>query len=180
MTANGQPDQSRSARYVLKDYVNGKLLFCHAPPDRKQEEFHTYAPRVRRELQEAALPVQQQRAMRVKYFPFKFKSHVHTLESRWVILFRFQLCSQINKTQTTSEIDKNFFRDAPRIAYIKGKSNLPHIRGLAREGESAASSSASVNGSTQSLDTAVDKPWRHQKKEKREKLRKKFVHLDQH
>lgn len=68
MTANGQPDQSRSSRYVLKDYVNGKLLFCHAPPGRKQEEFHTYAPRIRRELQEAALPAQQQRAMRVDNF----------------------------------------------------------------------------------------------------------------
>ncbi|RAH77376.1 putative ribosome biogenesis GTPase Lsg1 [Aspergillus japonicus CBS 114.51] len=28
----GQPDESRAARYVLKDYVNGKLLFCHPPP----------------------------------------------------------------------------------------------------------------------------------------------------
>ena len=28
----GQPDESRAARYVLKDYVKGKLLFCHPPP----------------------------------------------------------------------------------------------------------------------------------------------------
>ena len=28
----GQPDGSRAARYVLKDYVKGKLLFCHPPP----------------------------------------------------------------------------------------------------------------------------------------------------
>lgn len=28
----GQPDQSRAARHVLKDYVNGKLLYCHPPP----------------------------------------------------------------------------------------------------------------------------------------------------
>lgn len=32
MTAHGQPDQPRSARYILKDYVNGKLLYCHPPP----------------------------------------------------------------------------------------------------------------------------------------------------
>ncbi|EFE40397.1 hypothetical protein TRV_04880 [Trichophyton verrucosum HKI 0517] len=31
-TGLGQPDESRAARYVLKDYVNGKLLFCHPPP----------------------------------------------------------------------------------------------------------------------------------------------------
>ncbi|KAI9807292.1 MAG: hypothetical protein M1833_000035 [Piccolia ochrophora] len=31
-TGKGQPDESRAARYVLKDYVSGKLLFCHPPP----------------------------------------------------------------------------------------------------------------------------------------------------
>ena len=31
-TGQGQPDESRAARYVLKDYVNGKLLFCQPPP----------------------------------------------------------------------------------------------------------------------------------------------------
>ena len=28
----GQPDESRAARFVLKDYVNGKLLWVHPPP----------------------------------------------------------------------------------------------------------------------------------------------------
>ena len=28
----GQPDESRAARYILKDYVKGKLLYCHPPP----------------------------------------------------------------------------------------------------------------------------------------------------
>ncbi|XP_059801425.1 large subunit GTPase 1 homolog [Hypanus sabinus] len=32
MTAHGQPDQPRAARYILKDYVTGKLLYCHPPP----------------------------------------------------------------------------------------------------------------------------------------------------
>lgn len=31
-TGAGNPDESRAARYVLKDYVNGKLRFCHPPP----------------------------------------------------------------------------------------------------------------------------------------------------
>ncbi|XP_005921035.1 large subunit GTPase 1 homolog [Haplochromis burtoni] len=39
MTSHGQPDQSRSARYVLKDYVSGKLLHCHPPPHIKAEDF---------------------------------------------------------------------------------------------------------------------------------------------
>ncbi|KAJ6028087.1 Large subunit GTPase 1 [Penicillium herquei] len=34
----GQPDESRAARYVLKDYVNGKLLYVHPPPVAENEE----------------------------------------------------------------------------------------------------------------------------------------------
>ncbi|XP_048398849.1 large subunit GTPase 1 homolog isoform X2 [Stegostoma tigrinum] len=32
MTSHGQPDQPRAARYILKDYVTGKLLYCQSPP----------------------------------------------------------------------------------------------------------------------------------------------------
>lgn len=39
MTSHGQPDQPRSARYILKDYVNGKLLYCHPPPHINVEDF---------------------------------------------------------------------------------------------------------------------------------------------
>ncbi|NXL90026.1 LSG1 GTPase, partial [Alectura lathami] len=39
MTAHGQPDQPRSARYILKDYVNGKLLYCHPPPGIDPDDF---------------------------------------------------------------------------------------------------------------------------------------------
>lgn len=74
MTARGQPDQSRSARFVLKDYVTGRLLFCHAPPGHKQEEFHTYPSRLRREVSEEQLPKQQQRAMRVSFKTNSFES----------------------------------------------------------------------------------------------------------
>lgn len=47
MTQNGQPDNPRSARYILKDYVNGRLLYCHAPPGLAQEEYHKFPPRKR-------------------------------------------------------------------------------------------------------------------------------------
>ncbi|XP_053986408.1 large subunit GTPase 1 homolog [Hylaeus volcanicus] len=45
MTQNGQPDNPRAARYLLKDFVNGKLLYCVAPPTVEQEKFHTFPPR---------------------------------------------------------------------------------------------------------------------------------------
>lgn len=176
MTARGQPDQSRAARLILKDYVNGKLLFAHAPPGYNQEEFHTFAPRVRAEKTEDKLPSQQQRAMRVSFSKKKKKklrNHSQNLKIIKIVLFR----SQINRTQTTQEVDKNFFVESPRVAHIKGKTYLQHVRGLARENEEV-----SASGSTQSLNNVhmIEKPWRHQKKEKKEKLRRKFAHLDQH
>ncbi|XP_076231855.1 nucleostemin 3 [Calliopsis andreniformis] len=47
MTQNGQPDNPRSARYLLKDFVNGKLLYCVAPPTIEQTKFHIFPPRRR-------------------------------------------------------------------------------------------------------------------------------------
>nr|XP_060622679.1 large subunit GTPase 1 homolog [Anolis sagrei ordinatus] len=45
MTDHGQPDQPRSARYVLKDYVTGKLLYCHPPPGTDAQEFQHWLKR---------------------------------------------------------------------------------------------------------------------------------------
>ncbi|GFR32470.1 large subunit GTPase 1 homolog [Trichonephila clavata] len=42
MTVRGLPDNARSARYILKDFVNGRLLYCHAPPGVNQEEYHQF------------------------------------------------------------------------------------------------------------------------------------------
>ncbi|KAI8058217.1 hypothetical protein BDF22DRAFT_652328 [Syncephalis plumigaleata] len=36
----GNPDESRAARCILKDYVNGKLLFCHPPPNQDAGKFN--------------------------------------------------------------------------------------------------------------------------------------------
>lgn len=42
MTQNGQPDNPRSARYILKDFLCGKLLFCQAPPGVNQSNFNIF------------------------------------------------------------------------------------------------------------------------------------------
>ncbi|XP_017891105.1 large subunit GTPase 1 homolog [Ceratina calcarata] len=62
MTQNGQPDNPRSARYLLKDYVNGKLLYCVAPPTIEQEKFHTFPPRKRTIFVNKHLPARTVRA----------------------------------------------------------------------------------------------------------------------
>ena len=40
MGSHGRPDEPRSSRYILKDYVNGKLLHCHPPPGTTPAEFN--------------------------------------------------------------------------------------------------------------------------------------------
>jgi len=40
MTSQGRPDCARSARVVLKDYVNGKLLFSHLPSGVDPSDFY--------------------------------------------------------------------------------------------------------------------------------------------
>lgn len=62
MTQNGQPDNPRSARYLLKDYVNGRLLYCVAPPTIEQEKFHTFPPRRRTISVNKHLPARAVRA----------------------------------------------------------------------------------------------------------------------
>jgi ribosome biogenesis GTPase A len=42
MTGRGTPDHSRSARVVLKDYMNGRLLHCHLPPGVADTDVENY------------------------------------------------------------------------------------------------------------------------------------------
>lgn len=42
MNHKGMPDVQRGARYILKDYMNGKLLYCYAPPGVDGESFQEH------------------------------------------------------------------------------------------------------------------------------------------
>lgn len=153
MTANGQPDQSRSSRYILKDYVNGKLLYAYAPPNMPQSEYHIFPERIRNEVDPKSLPPREQRAIRAA-----------------------------TTKGSVNELDSQFFKEYSHAPKIKGRSNFPHIR---HPGSSNGTSTASgsIGDSNMSINTLIhgEKPWRaNQKREKREKLRRKFSHLDQH
>jgi large subunit GTPase 1 len=39
-SSQGNPDEARAARYILKDYVNAKLPFCHPPPGIEDDQFN--------------------------------------------------------------------------------------------------------------------------------------------
>ncbi|MES1922381.1 large subunit GTPase 1, partial [Bonamia ostreae] len=42
LTACSQPNLSKSARQIIKDYLSGDLLFCFAPPDLGEEELQDF------------------------------------------------------------------------------------------------------------------------------------------
>lgn len=65
MTANGQPDNPRASRYILKDFVNGKLLYANAPPGVDQSSFHTWPERQRSLNANRILPPREVRAVKV-------------------------------------------------------------------------------------------------------------------
>lgn len=76
MTANGQPDNARSARYILKDFVNGKLLYCLAPPGIKQSDYHMWPERKKSTAVNRVLPPREARAINVKYFCYEYFAFV--------------------------------------------------------------------------------------------------------
>ncbi|XP_044266555.1 large subunit GTPase 1 homolog [Tribolium madens] len=133
MTANGQPDNPRAARYILKDYMNGKLLYCHAPPSVAQTEYHRWPERQKFRSLETA-PPRQIRAIKTS-------------------------------RATTEDVDKMFFHGGSSAVHTKGKTMIGGY--------------GAVNGSV-----LGDKPWKkvnkHENKNKREKLRRVYAHLDQH
>jgi large subunit GTPase 1 len=43
-TGNGLPEEAKTAKLVLKDYVSGKLLFCYLRPDYTEEKFGIISP----------------------------------------------------------------------------------------------------------------------------------------
>ncbi|KAK4168049.1 large subunit GTPase 1 [Cladorrhinum sp. PSN259] len=101
----GQPDQSRAARYILKDYVNGKLLYCNPPPDTIDgEEFN-------RELyDEAHLPEKRRTALAAAL------NEMHVEDDDASILTDFVAIPQ---GQKSSNLDKTFFKT--------GQSSAAHI-----------------------------------------------------
>lgn len=42
MNHKGMPDVQRSARVILKDYINGKFIYCHAPPGDDEKSFQEF------------------------------------------------------------------------------------------------------------------------------------------
>lgn len=100
-TGQGQPDESRAARYILKDYVNGKLLFCHPPPSDPPIDPYEF----NRELYSAGslLPKRQLALREEVEAPFGATDSVVSLDEPRLIV------TQPIQGEKSSRIDMNFF-----------------------------------------------------------------------
>ncbi|CAH2981164.1 unnamed protein product [Chilo suppressalis] len=131
MTAAGQPDQSRSARLLLKDAASGRLRWAELPPGFEPQPLDHM--------------IEEKRTEKRKPTPREAR-----MVEGW-----------LNKS---AEIDSAFFAMNKSSAHVKGKP----VMGIVGAQQAGAH---------------ILKPWKQEKKHanknKREKLRRVYAHLDE-
>ncbi|XP_035702234.1 large subunit GTPase 1 homolog isoform X2 [Folsomia candida] len=148
MTVRGIPDCSRASRIILKDYVNGKLCYCVPPPNVPGEEFN---PIVNRHIIVHHPPQKGQENI------WEQQENVCKVQNRRPIA---------PKARMERNLDRSFFAPTPSSVHIKGKQYVS-------TGESSAASSSTTSLSEEG------KPWKkHGNRNKKEKLRRLYRHLD--
>ena len=71
MKPGGIPDQFKAAKIILRDYVQGKLLFCQAPPTSEQEEYFSL------NVDESAVRDDEDMALEESFPELQLQSGVH-------------------------------------------------------------------------------------------------------
>ena len=100
-TGQGQPDESRAARFILKDYVNGKLLFCHPPPTDPPIDPHEF----NRELYDLAhLPTKRRELLAAQA-----ESSLNDSENPSLMDEDASVSEVPVQGEKSSKLDKNFF-----------------------------------------------------------------------
>ncbi|KAL7797603.1 P-loop containing nucleoside triphosphate hydrolase protein [Trichoderma ceciliae] len=103
----GQPDEARASRYILKDYVNGKLLFVHPPPEVEDDkEFNAEL------YDEAHLPERRRAALVAATEALHLGGDEDSLASEFIAL---------PQGPKSKRLDKNFF--TPKN--IRGHVSMP-------------------------------------------------------
>ncbi|OJT02723.1 Large subunit GTPase 1 [Trametes pubescens] len=112
----GNPDEARAARFILKDYVNAKVLYCHPPPGTTEADFNE-------ETWEIAL----QRAIGKKRAPTtRVTKNADTFVAPTGAPETAPSAMQGNKSH---RLDQNFFADNAPL------SSRPNIEGVKGQGQ---------------------------------------------
>ncbi|KAM0257425.1 hypothetical protein ACHAQJ_004371 [Trichoderma viride] len=126
----GQPDEARASRYVLKDYVNGKLLFVHPPPGIEDEkEFNAEL------YDEAHLPERRRAALAAATEALGLGGDEDSLDSEFITL---------PQGPKSKRLDKNFFN--PKN--VRGHVSMPFSYKYTEQG---SAEQGSVTGGTKAL-----------------------------
>ncbi|XP_063965874.1 large subunit GTPase 1 homolog [Lytechinus pictus] len=146
MTQKGVPDSFRSARIVLKDYVNGKILYSIPPPGLSPEEFGS--------MHYPSLEVGEVKA----------GSRPKKSANKPMITAG----GQTVKKSAAKKVDESFFAK-PQVAHTKASAPRVGVVGGVSGGVAGGVPGVGYLG----------KPWKKQKRGKKEKLRKVYGHLDE-
>lgn len=75
MNHKGMPDVNRGARYILKDYVNGKLLYCYSPPGFDPVSFQDHRYETSKEVKYLEKVKKIEKLLKVNEVCFHFKQN---------------------------------------------------------------------------------------------------------
>jgi large subunit GTPase 1 len=117
-SGQGNPDEARAARYILKDYVNAKLLYCHPPPDYPSDSFNdvTHQNSLRRYANKKSAPTTRVGKGADTYIASPTDSTPG------------DSISGIGQSRRSKAIDKDFFYNGHSL------SARPFVQGSARNG----------------------------------------------
>lgn len=122
-SGQGNPDEARAARYVLKDYVNAKLLFCHPPPGIPEDEFNedTRQNALRRALGKKKAPTTRVVKGADTFVPQEAQPSGFNTPSATT--------TDIGSSAKSQSLDRDFF------ASDSSMSSRPRVQGSARHGQ---------------------------------------------
>src|ERR1700722_13192243 len=117
-SGQGNPDEARSARYILKDYVKGKLLFARPPPGLSDVEFNqpTHELALLRAASKKRAPVTRVGKGADTFVPLDLPSEAKAISAP----------NQGLKSQT---VDREFFGSDSTL------SSRPFVRGSVQNGQ---------------------------------------------
>ncbi|OMH86361.1 Large subunit GTPase 1 [Zancudomyces culisetae] len=145
-SGQGNPDESRAARIILKDYVTGKLLYTHPPPSVDAPTFNAELFDQSQFLKKNSKNfIDPETGSLVVHHPASNRQNVTK------VLNSSLLSSSNASTNTAAEIDSSFFIDS-LAATNKGNisSMLPKFKGQ-KQGYKSAVTSYKVDNSGNAL-----------------------------
>ena len=120
-SGQGNPDEARAARYILKDYVNAKLLYCHPPPGIPDDDFNeeTRQNSLRRALGKKRAPTTRVVKGADTFVPQAGLPSSSSIPS----------VTEIGSSAKSQSLDRDFF------ANNSSMSARPHVQGSTRRGQ---------------------------------------------